>query len=511
MHNGFKVGPNYCPPDAPVAQHWIDAADQRIVSQSQDLSQWWTVFNDPALNRLIACASQQNLSLKEAAFRVLEARAQLGYAIGGIFPQAQTATGSYKRLAQTGQVYSDQWNFGFNLAWELDFWGRLRRAITAADANLDAEAANYDQVLVTLLADVADNYILARTYQERIALLEENAKLQKGVLQYIETRFKAGFKVTELDLDQAQSNLAQTEAAIPQREIEMRRAANRLCTLMGMPPADLEQLLGEGKTPKVPPQVVVGIPAELLRRRPDVRRAERLVAAQCEQIGIAQADLYPAFSITGNLGWTARHLSKLFTPDAFNGNVGPSFQWNLLNYNRIRNDVRFQDAAFQELIASYQNTVLTANEEVEDGLVTFLRSQERTRFLEDSVKASRKAVNIVILQYEKGAVDFNRYATIEQNLVTQQDLFAQAQGEIAQGLVQVYRSLGGGWETGPDVDQVGAMGMPGLPPLGAGRPVEEIPAPTPDALQVPVPPAVPPARAPAVPKPLVPAPEPPVN
>ena len=177
-----------------------------------------------------------------------------------------------------------------------------------------------------------------------------------------------------------------------------------------------------------------------------MRRAERLAAAQAEEIGIAESDLYPAFYINGNFGYSARKFADLFRTTSLNGSFGPSFNWNLLNYGRIVNDVRYQDERFRELVISYQNTVLSANEEVENGLVNYLRSQRRTKLLDESVEAARKAVKIVIAQYEKGAVDFNRYATIEQNLVTQQDSAAQARGQIAQGLIQVYRALGGGWE-----------------------------------------------------------------
>lgn len=275
--------------------------------------------------------------------------------------------------------------------------------------------------------------------------MQANVELQRRVLSFIEKRFRAK-AVSALDLDQATSNLAQTEAGIPLLETELRIAANRLCILMGMPPVDLRNLLGLGPIPTAPPDVVIGIPAELLRRRPDVRRAERLTAAQAEMIGIAESDLYPAFSIDGTLGYQARNFSDLFTSRAFNGSIGPSFRWNLLNYGRILNEVRYQEAYFQELVIRYQRTVLEANEEVENGLVTFLRAQRRTKLLETSVEAAKKAVKIVVLQYEKGAVDFNRYATIEQSLVQQQDTLAQAQGQIAQGLIQVYRALGGGWE-----------------------------------------------------------------
>jgi len=371
-------------------------------------------------------------------------------------PQTQNMTGSYQRIATPFNVplktplttpgFYDQWSYGFNLNWELDFWGRFRRAVIAADDNLQASCYGYDAVLVTLLGDVAQNYVRVRTDQERIKLLQANAEVQRGVLKFIETRFRAGFRQTELDYDQAVSNLRQTEAAILPLAIDGRQGEDLLSILMGMPPADLEPMLGLAPIPSAPPEVAIGIPADLLRRRPDVRQAERLAAAQGEQIGIALTDLYPAFSINGDLGWEANRFPDLFKTTAFNGSVGPAFQWNLLNYGRIINNVRYQDARFQELVVTYQQSVLEADREVEDGLVTFLRSQRQTKLLEESVVAAERAVKIVVLQYEKGAVDFNRYAVIEQNLVTQQDLLAQARGQIAQGLVATYRAMGGGWE-----------------------------------------------------------------
>ncbi|MGI6416012.1 MAG: efflux transporter outer membrane subunit [Thermoguttaceae bacterium] len=454
LHNGFKVGPNYQRPGAYVAEQWIDAADLRTRENPEILRYWWTAFNDRKLNELVTFAYQQNLSLREAGLRVLQARAARAIAAGELFPQQQGASASYTRSGMATNAalgpgmgrFSDSWDFGFSLGWELDFWGRFRRAVAAADANLDASVEDYDDVLVTLLGDVAVNYVIVRTSQERIALMQANVELQQGIVGFIDNRLKKGFKQTELDLDQALSTLRQTEASIPQLEITRRDAENNLCILLGMPPADLAEMLGTGPIPAPQAEVVVGIPADLLRRRPDVRRAERLAAAQAEEIGIAQADLYPAFFINGNFGYTARDFPDLFRRAAFNGSVGPSFQWNLLNYGRITNNVRYQDARFQELAVAYQRAVLEANNEVEKGLVAFLQAQRRSRLLDESVVAARKAVAIVTEQYRAGSTDFNRYAVIEQNLVTQQDLAAQAKGEISQGLIAVYRALGGGWE-----------------------------------------------------------------
>ena len=456
FHNGFKVGPNYCQPLAPVAKHWIDQADIGVAN-CEDLSRWWTVFHDPTLDRLIACSYRQNLSLREAGFRILQARALLGVARGAIFPQTQNATGGYQRISQSqntvrgplqGTQFYDQWNGGFNLAWELDFWGRFRRAVIAADDQLGASVADYDQVLVTLLGDVASNYVQIRTDQERLRYLRQNVTILGLVLKWTERREKVGFRTTPLDVHQTESNLEQTVSGVALLEMDLRVAENRLCVLMGIPPVDLHDMLGEDLIPTPPPELAIGIPAELLRRRPDVRRAERQAAAQSEAIGIAATDFYPAISIGGTLGWQSMNFPDLFGAQSLNSNVGPSFQWKILNYGRIANNVRYQDAKFQELVITYQRTVLQAAEEAEDGLVTFLQAQSRTRHLDRSVAAASAAVKDMFLPTAIGqpGFDFNRFALIEQNRIVQQDLLAQSRGQIAQGLVQVYRALGGGWE-----------------------------------------------------------------
>jgi NodT family efflux transporter outer membrane factor (OMF) lipoprotein len=452
VHNGFKVGPEYTTAKAAVAPQWIDAADIRVRSHAADLSRWWSVFNDPVLNDLVYHAYSQNINLKEYGTRILQARASLAIAKGELFPQTQTATGSYERLSTSAvdlfpgfPKFTDQWNFGFNLAWELDFWGSFRRAVLAAEAQLDYSIEDYDSILVTLLGDVSMNYVQMRQYQEQIALAKHNAELQRDVLKISQARLRAG-SVSELDVDQAESTLYQTEAQIPAFEIQLRQAQDRLCTLLGIPPSDLQPRLGNRSIPTAPVEVAVGIPAQLLERRPDVRRAERAAAAQAQQIGIAQAALYPHISITGTLGYSAVNASQLFTEPSFNSSVGPTFQWNILRYGVLANNVRLQDAKFQQTLLDYRTAVLTANQEAEDGLVAFLRAQTETKELNDSVAAAELAYRIVTAQYRAGSVDFNRVDTIEQNLVQQQNLQTQARAQIALGLVQVYRALGGGWQ-----------------------------------------------------------------
>jgi NodT family efflux transporter outer membrane factor (OMF) lipoprotein len=485
FHNGCKVGPNYKPAEAPVACKWIDANDKRVRTSKDDLADWWTVFDDPLLNDIISRAYNQNLTLREAGYRVMAARAQLGIANGEFFPQTQNSTGSYKRIGSGGNFF-DQWNLNFNLAWELDFWGRFRRAIIAAEATLDASVFDYDDATVTLLSDTATSYVAIRTSQERIRLLDITIQVQEDVLKFVEERVQQNVRgTTEIDRAQALSNLEQSRAARNQLILDLRTAENQLCILMGIPAIELTDLLASGpktQIPVTPEYVVTGIPADLLRRRPDVRRAERLAAAQAEQIGIAETAWYPAISITGSLGWQAQRLSDLFRPESFIGNVGPSFQWNLLNYGRILNNVRLQDAQLRELVVTYQATVLQADLEVENGIVTFIQAHNREENLRKSVDESWIALQVIVAQYRAGlgGLDFNRYATIVQTLVVQQDQWAQSRGQIALGLIQVYRGLGGGWQIkcSPPPDKRGVLSPPPSTTESAPAPADPNPATT---------------------------------
>jgi NodT family efflux transporter outer membrane factor (OMF) lipoprotein len=502
VENGFKVGPNYCKPPAPVAKDWIDADDKRVRTESDDLSKWWAVFNDPVLDSLMCDAYRQNLSLRVAGMRVLQSRAQLAIDTGNLLPQTQTSTGDFKWNGLSDQTANNllqvsvppggqsgatfpafkrwygQWDLGLNLSWELDFWGRIRRAIEADSASLDASVENYDDVLVTLLGQAATAYAQMRITQQRIKYAQENVKLQRETLEIVEARYKAR-TVTKVDLAQARSTLEQTQATIPELEISLRQFNNQLCILLGIPPEELQARLGPGPIPTAPVEVAVGIPADLLRRRPDVRRAERQAASQSADIGVAEAEFYPHIAVNGTWEYSAEFFKDLWTSRALNGSIGPTFTWNILNYGRILNNVRLQDARFQELVATYQNTVLSAAQDVENGLVTFLKAQQRAKFQAESVTDAREAVDIAVAQYKAGIIDFTRVTQLETTLVTQQDTLAQAQGEIVTGLIQVYRALGGGWqirETGCDPHPADTAGPA---PATPGAPADLPPAPRP--------------------------------
>jgi NodT family efflux transporter outer membrane factor (OMF) lipoprotein len=456
VQNGFKVGPNYDRPPAPLASEWIDAKNPHVKSVPADYSTWWRVFRDPVLDDLIRIAYAQNVNLKIAGTRVLEARAQLAIAKGQLFPQQQQAVGSYQHIQVSKNVANipplpffqrafDDWAVGLRANWEIDFWGKIRREIESANDAVDASVDDYDNVMVTLISDVAAAYVQYRIFEQQLVYAQENVKLQSGSLKIATDRFNQG-QDNKLGVTQGTSLLQQQEALIPTYQNGMRHSSNLLCILLGMPPVDLAAKLGKSPIPETPGEVVVGIPADLIRRRPDVRTAERLVAAQNAQIGVAESDFYPAFFITGSLGYEAKNLSHLFASKSFRGDIGPSFQWNILNYGRILNNVRFQDFRTQELVGAYQQKVLTAAQEVEDGISEYLSAREEIPHLAESVKAVQESVDIVNRQYKEGAVIYTAVFVAEQFLVQQQDLLAAAQGRAAQGLIQIYRAVGGGWE-----------------------------------------------------------------
>jgi NodT family efflux transporter outer membrane factor (OMF) lipoprotein len=503
--NGFKVGPEYCKPPAPVAQEWIESGEPEV--EDRHLADWWMVFDDPKLNELIQAAYEQNVSLRVIGMRVIEARAQQAIAVGNIFPQTQQAMAQYGRIALSANqannptvvqgllppgspalftnFFSD-WQAGFNLSWELDFWGRFRRNIESANAEFDASVENYDAALVTLFADVAAQYTRYRVSDQRIEIARANVKIQEEALALAQEKFRVG-TTSRLDVEQARTVLEQTRASIPALEIVRGQANDLLCILMGIPPHDLADELGpsppidKSPMPSTPTWVAAGVPADLIRKRPDIRSAERQIAAQSAQIGVAEADLYPSFFINGNLGYEAQNLSQLFESQSFIGTIIPAFRWNILNYGRIVNNVRLQQAETLELVAAYQDAVLRAGREAQSALRGYIKSREQAVDLARAVDAAASASQLGIDQYRTGTVPFNTVFNLETAQVQQQDQLAVAQGNIALNLIEVYRSLGGGWEwrlqSGENGEVCYEIERPAPPPADAIRSsrVERVP------------------------------------
>jgi len=491
FENGFKVGHNYLKPASSINHYWVnsnqtesvdceEAEATAIPNQPQftsdytECAEWWDdAFHDPILNDLIKTAYQQNLSLQEAAFRVLEARALRGVAIGGLFPQSQTASGSYTHRQLRNNMVSDNWNLGFGLAWEFDVWGKLRRRVELADANLDASIENYDAVLLTRIADVAATYVEIRTLQRRIEIACQNLKRQQRTANASHARIGTAVnppttnEIQKIVFAQAKTNALQTEASIPPLRASLAQAYNGLSILMGVPPRDLASELGSpprenirddnnkivGDRIRVPSptaenfDVSVGIPADLLRRRPDVRAAERAVAAQSARVGVAIADLYPAFSLTGSLNWSAADLDDVFKSASFGGAVSPAFRWNLLNYGRLTNAIAANEASLGRLATAYQSAVLNAQLEVENAMAGYARQYQTVKLLEAAqLQARAAAVDVSHLRQNDPVTEANFTFVSQSALLANENALARARQSLAVNLITLHRALGGGWE-----------------------------------------------------------------
>ncbi|MFN3192470.1 MAG: efflux transporter outer membrane subunit [Aureliella sp.] len=460
--NDKRVGPNYGQPATNTADNYVDAVDETnaalVRSERSIEPEWWHAFQDPALDQLIQCAYAQNLSLKTAAWRIEEARAIRRIAAANLLPQSQTAFGQFAHTQNSRTIGTafpgfpvtvDDWSVGFDAGWEIDLWGRIRRSIDASDAQLQATVHDYEFAIVTLVGDVATLYLQIRSLDERLELAKKNVKLQSGSLEIAEIRFREG-RTSKLDVVQAESNLALTESLIPSLELARRQSLNALAVLLGIPPGEISNcglaFLEPGGLPEVPSEVIVGIPAELLRRRPDIRSAERIMAAQFEQIGIAEAELYPTMTIGGTLGLQSAQLSRLFDGRSFTGTIAPAFRWNILNYGRLKQAIRVEEARFQQIQWDFQNAVLNAQREVEDGIAEFIKVKEQLQSVAKQVKANEESVELAISLYKEGKQDFGRVFIVESGLVQSQDQLVALRANVALALVKTYKSLGGGWE-----------------------------------------------------------------
>ncbi len=460
-----------------VSPTWLDANDPRVKTEAADYRNWWQAFNDPTLNGLIERAYRENLSCESPACGVLQARAQLGITTGNLYPQTQQAAGSRGvqsseregapgRLQPGPEVLAVRDRACGRLGTRL--LGKVPGAIESDSAAWLATMADYDNALVSLTADVATLYIRIRTGERRLAIAHQNVTVQQENLEIAEAKLQFGI-AAQLDVDQAKTLLSNTLAAIPALETQVRQDKHALGVLLGLPPGNLTDLVPEtAEIPVSGPLVVAGIPADLLRRRPDVRSAEYQAAAQCALIGVAKADLYPAFSLSGTFGFQSSDVGSFELGDMFEWKSrmvqgGPSFQWNIFNYGRITNNVRLQDARLQELLIAYQNTVLTAQREVEDNLVAFLKAQDRAEFLAQSTSFAKSALDLAVVQYQQGAKDFLTVLTAQLALLNAQDNLATTLGDISTSLVGVYKALGGGWEIreGRDLAAAGGQGGDG--------------------------------------------------
>ncbi len=449
------LGPDFQTPDTTIPQKWSGVESDLFKKPSRnDSIAWWTQFNDPVLDELIQISYQQNLSLRSAGLRIVEARAQLALVKGDRYPQVQEMTGDIFTIGTTGPAADRYYNaasIGFDAGWELDFWGKFSRSIESADAQLLSSIADYDDVLVSLTAEVARTYVDIRTLQERISLAQKNAELQQNSLELVVLQFEAGV-VTELDVLQAKTLLSSTLATVPNIQAILSNNKNALAILLGMLPEKIDKFMQPGKgIPGLSTKIAMELPAELLRRRPDIRRAEMQAAAQSAQIGIARSELFPSFTLFGSLGWSATDignssLGDIFDANSFSYSFGPAFKWNLFHYGRLKNQVRIQDVRFQQLIVSYQNTVLNAAREVEDAMQSYEQAKKEAGLLKQGVTTSKRSTELSILQYKEGLADYQRVLDSTRALTQKQDQYAQTKGKIATYTIALYKAFGGGWQ-----------------------------------------------------------------
>ena len=442
----LKVGPEYTKPTANTATGWAVEPNPLMNNTMQNGAAWWkNAFQDAELNRLVELALDDNLTLRSASLRVLQSQQQLAIAIGNQYPQQQQATGAATRSKANDNI-ANNYNLGMNLSWEADIWGRFSSQVESASSAMDASVADYDGAIVSIVSQVAQNYVLIRTFRNRVEVAQDNIELQQSNLDITQAKFDAG-EVSELDVNQAQSLLNNTKATISSYEVSLQQLKNAQAVLLGQPPQTFAHYITESsKIPTVQAEVALGMPQDLIRQRPDIRAAERRLAAQSAEIDFAITELYPHLSIGGSVGTSAQNEGDLFESDSELWDITGMFQWNIFNYGRLRSNIRLQDATFQQLLTDYRSTVINAQADVENTIVAYLKSHEQLVSYQLAADASKRAVNISQTQYTNGLIPFNTVITTLTSDAQQQDLLATAKGNVASNLIQVYRALGGGWE-----------------------------------------------------------------
>jgi NodT family efflux transporter outer membrane factor (OMF) lipoprotein len=447
------VGPDYHPPESDAPHAWHTELRQGLSAEAVDpdqLADWWTGFNDQVLTELITQALSNNLDLQQAVAKLREARARRGISQAGLFPVLD-ATGSFSRSRGSensgGGETRSNYAIGFDAGWEVDIFGGVRRTTEAARAELGASRENLRDVLVSLTAEVGLNYLDIRITQKRLGVAEKNLSLQQEAFDFIGWRYQAGLS-DELALQQARYNLENTRAGIPALRSSLEEAKNRLAVLTGRVPGSVHAMLEETRPiPVIPPTVAVGVPAETLRQRPDIRRAERGLAAQTARIGAATAELYPKFRLAGSIGLESLTSADLFSSGSDTWRILPGVSWNIFDAGAIRRNIEAQSAVQEQFLLSYEAAILGALEEVENTLTAYAEEQLRNERLSDAVDAAVLAEELASQQYSAGLTDFTTVLDAQRSLLSFDDQLALSDGTVTSNLIRLYKALGGGWST----------------------------------------------------------------
>ncbi len=451
------VGPNYAPPASEAPKQWntpLEGGLMERVKTYTALASWWNTLDDPILTDLMEKSVSSNLDLKEARSRVREARARRGISESRLYPVVDaSAVATRNRLSEDrygGDEYS-LYSAGFDASWELDIFGGTRRRVEAATADVEAKEAAMRDVMVSLLSEVALNYLDVRTVQLGIQVAIENLKAQERSYQLALSRYEAGL-TNELSVQQANYNMESTRSKIPILRTRLAEAMNRLAVLLSLQPGALNEELKEPQPIPVPPlKVAVGVPAEALRRRPDVRKAERRLASQTAQVGVATADLYPKFNLIGSIGLETLSLGNVFSASGLAYLIGPSVTWPVFNAGAIRSNITVQTELQKQALFQYESTVLTALEEAENAMVAYAEEQRRMKALNASANAAERAVLLSQSQYQAGLTDFTSVLDAQRSLLSFQEQLAKSKGNVTSNLVRLYKALGGGWTCFPEI------------------------------------------------------------
>jgi NodT family efflux transporter outer membrane factor (OMF) lipoprotein len=449
MQAGCMVGPDYKPQDVNAPAGWVGT--KNVVSPDTTLLKWWTEFSDANLTSLIERAMKSNLDLRQAEERIRQARAASGVANAGFWPTADV-TGSATRNRNSAGIKSNLFTTGLDAAWELDIFGGTRRNIEAAEADIRASIEDRRDVLVTLVSELAINYVQLRGYQQEIIIAQNNLKAQQQSAAVVHRRYEGGF-VSALDVANADAQVATTMSQIPLLETSAQQTIYNISVLLGQEPASLlEELSPASSIPLTPPEVPTGLPSEMLRRRPDIRRAEAQIHAATAQIGVATADLFPKFNLAGNIGVSASKLGDMRWNQR-SWSFGPSASWEIFNAGRVSSNIEVQKALQQQAVLTYKKTVLTAIQDVENALIAYTNEQEHHKALIDAVAANRKAVDLATQLYVEGQTDFLSVLDAQRSLYNSEDSLVQSTRNLSTDLISLYKALGGGWDSqSPDND-----------------------------------------------------------
>ena len=436
----------------PVPDTWHSQPQTGVTSDNAEsplLASWWTVLNDPTLNQLIEQALEENTTVRQATARVVEARARRSITGSSFWPAIGVSGGGSRNDSDALSQPQDIWDAGVDASWEIDLFGGQRRAFESSTAQLAATEADLRDVLVSLLGEVALSYVDVRTFQSRLDYAERNLASQREVVDITSWRAEAGL-ATVLDLEQAKSSYSQTLAALPSLESALEASKNRLAVLTGQTPGSLEALLIDRKPiPVAPADVISTVPADVMRRRPDIRAAERRLAAQTAQVGVATAQLYPSLSLNGSIGLTSSVAGDLFSDGVQASRYGLSINMPIFRAGALRQNIKATNALVDQALAAYEATVLAAYEEVENSLTQWVNEQRRHAALIDSADSARLASQLALTQYNSGLVDFQTVLTADRQLISAEDSLAVSDGEMTSNLIRLYKALGGGWSVFP--------------------------------------------------------------